>query len=196
MNRASRSLRFFALLILSFVAARGFGQNAKLQLDNLSKLADKAARVTDVTLDGSLLSFAVNLIEKMDDENDHEVAQLKDIIKGLKGIYIKSFEFDSSGQYTTADVEAVRSQLTSGWTRVVQNIDKRNHEHDEIYLMKKGDKVGGIVILVAEPRELSVVNIVGDVPIDKISALERHIASNDGDSHAKKQKKGNGHDEK
>lgn len=196
MNLRTRTLRFFALLILYCVATRSFAQSAKLQLDNLSKLADKAARVTDVTLDGSLLSFAVNLIEKMDDEGDREVAQLKDIMKGLKGIYIKSFEFDSSGQYTSADVEAVRAQLTSGWTRVVQNIDKRNHEHNEIYLMKNGDKVGGVVILVAEPRELSVVNIVGEVPIDKISALERHIASDEGGSHKNRQKKGGPHDEK
>ncbi len=40
----------------------------KLQLGNLDKLSEKAARVTDVTLDGSLLQFAVNLIEKVDAE--------------------------------------------------------------------------------------------------------------------------------
>lgn len=195
MNRATRTLRFFALLILYCVAARGFGQSAKLQLDNLNKLGDKAARSTDITLDGSMLNFIAGIIEKLDDEGDQDVAQLKSIIKGLKGIYIKSFEFDAPGQYTRQDVEAVRAQLGPRWTRVVQSIDKRNNEHDEIYLMKNGDKVAGVVILVAEARELSVVNIVGDVPIDKISALERHIASNNGESHKNKPKKGSGHDE-
>ncbi|HET9839795.1 MAG TPA: DUF4252 domain-containing protein [Candidatus Angelobacter sp.] len=195
MNRATRTLRFFALLILYCIAARGFSQNAKLQLDILNKLGEKAARSTDITLDGSMLNFIASVIEKLDDEGDQDVAQLKSIIKGLKGIYIKSFEFDAPGQYSKEDVEAVRSQLGSRWTRIVQSIDKRNHEHDEIYLMKNGDKVAGVVILVAEAREFSVVNIVGDVPIEKISALERHIAANDDDSHRKKPKKGSGHDE-
>src|SRR3954471_13630132 len=78
--------------VLCFSFARSFGQDAKLQLANLDKLSEKAARVTDVTLDGSLLQFAVNLIEKVDAE-DKDVEQLQSIIKNLKGIYIKSFEF-------------------------------------------------------------------------------------------------------
>jgi hypothetical protein len=104
------------------------------------------------------------------------VAQLKSIMKGLKGIYIKSFEFDQASQYSKADVEAVRSQLSSQWTKVVQSIDKRSNQHDEIYLLKNGEQVGGVVILVAEPRELTVVNIVGNVPVEKIAALEHHLA--------------------
>ena len=74
-------------LALCCAAARGYGQDAKIQLDSLNKLSDKAARVTDVTLDGSLLQFAVNLIEKADD-GDEDVAQLKSIMKNLKGIYV------------------------------------------------------------------------------------------------------------
>ena len=67
MNLATRKLtRILILAILCFSALRGYGQDAKLQLGNLDKLSEKAARVTDVTLDGSLLQFAVNLIEKAD----------------------------------------------------------------------------------------------------------------------------------
>jgi hypothetical protein len=196
MNRQLKTFtRILTILILCCMGARGFGQSARLQLDNLNKLSDKAARVTDVTLDGSLLQFAVDMIQKLDDEGDKEVAQLKSIVKGLKGIYIKSFEFDGPGQYSKADVEAVRSQLTSRWTRVVQSVDKRNNEHDEIYLLKNGEHVAGVLILVAEARELSVVNIVGEVPVDKIAALERHLGGGEKDSGKNKQKKESGHDE-
>ena len=177
MNRASNMLiRIFVAVVLCCLAARGYGQDARLQLGNLDKLSEKAARVTDVTLDGSLLEFAVKIIEKAE-EGDEDVAQLKSIIKNLKGIYIKSFEFDEASQYSKADVEAIRSQLTSPrWTKIVQSIDKRHNEHNEIYLLKIGERVGGVVILVAEAKELTVVNIVGDVPVDKIAALERHFA--------------------
>jgi hypothetical protein len=175
-------------LVLCCFSARGFAQDAKLQLDSLDKLSDKAHRFTDVTLDGSLLQFAVNLIQKIDAE-DKDVAQLQNIIKNLKGIYIKSLEFDEASQYSKADIDAIRSQLTSSrWTKIVQSVDKRNREYDEIYLLKNGDRVSGVVILVAEAKELTVVNLVGDVPVDKIASLEKHLAPGSSDSDKDKPK--------
>jgi hypothetical protein len=196
MNRASKMLiRTLVGLVLCCLAARGQAQDAKLQLGNLDKLSEKAARVTDVTLDGSLLEFAIKIIEKAE-ENDEDVRQLKSIVKNLKGIYIKSFEFDEASQYSKTDVEAIRSQLTSPrWTKIVQSIDKRHNEHDEIYLLKVGERVGGVVILVAEAKELTVVNIVGDIPVDKIAALERHFAPGEKEPGKNKQKKESNHDE-
>jgi hypothetical protein len=189
MNRRTNILaRVLVALVLWCLAMRVQAQDAKLQLGNLDKLSDKAARVTDVTLDGSLLNFAIKLIES--DEGDEDVKQLKSILKNLKGIYIKSFEFDEASQYSKADVDAVRSQLTSPrWVKIVQSIDKRNNQHDEIYLLKNGEQVLGVVILVAEPKELTVVNIVGDVPVEKIAALEHHFASGDKGSGKHKQPK-------
>jgi hypothetical protein len=197
MNLATRKLTLILIAaVLGFAALRGYGQDAKLQLGNLDKLSQKAARVTDVTLDGSLLQFAVNLIEKAD-AGDNDVEELQSIIKNLKGIYIKSFEFDEASQYSKGDVDAIRSQLTSPrWSKIIQSIEKRRNEYDEIYVLKNGDKVGGVVILVAEPRELTVVNLVGDVPMDKVASLERHLAP--GEKHSdkqKQQKKESSHDQ-
>jgi hypothetical protein len=197
MNLATRKLtRILIAAVLCFSVARSYGQDAaKLQLANLDKLSEKAARVTDVTLDGSLLQFAVNLIEKVSDD-DKDVEQLKSIVKNLKGIYIKSFEFDEASQYSKADIEAIRSQLTSPrWTKIVQSIEKRHNEYDEIYLLKNGDRVAGVVILVAEAKELTVVNIVGEVPVDKIAAMERHLAPSGKEGSKNKQKKETGHDQ-
>ena len=64
MNRTTKTLmQVIAGIVLCCFAGRGYAQDAKLQLGNLDKLSEKAARVTDVTLDGSLLDFAVKLIE-------------------------------------------------------------------------------------------------------------------------------------
>lgn len=197
MNLATRKLtRILIAVVLCFSVARSYGQDAaKLQLANLDKLSEKAARVTDVTLDGSLLQFAVNLIEKVSDD-DKDVEQLKSIVKNLKGIYIKSFEFDEASQYSKADIDAIRSQLTSPrWTKIVQSMEKRHNEYDEIYLLKNGDRVAGVVILVAEAKELTVVNIVGEVPVDKIAAMERHLAPSGKEGSKNKQKKETGHDQ-
>src|SRR5436309_2475158 len=195
MNLATRKVtQILVAAVLGFSVMCSYGQDAKLQLANLDKLSDKAARVTDVTLDGSLLQFAVNMIQKIDAE-DEDVAQLQSIIKNLKGIYIKSFEFDEASQYSKADVDGIRSQLTSPrWSKIVQSMEKRRNEYDEIYVLKNGDRVGGVVILVAEARELTVVNLVGEVPMDKVASLERHLAPGEKKSGKNKQKKESSHD--
>ncbi len=134
------------------------------------------------------------MIQKIDAQ-DEDVAQLQSIIKNLKGIYIKSFEFDEASQYSKADVDGIRSQLTSPrWSKIVQSIEKRRNEYDEIYVLKNGDKVAGVVILVAEARELTVVNLVGEVPMDKVASLERHLAPDEKQSGKNKQKKESSHD--
>jgi hypothetical protein len=166
----------------------GFAQSAKLELNNLEKLNSKAAEVNDVTLEGPLLELAWKFIEA---DHDPEAAQLKEVLKGLKGIYVKNFEFDEADQYSQADVDAIRAQLAGpGWSRIVESRSRRSREHDEIYVMKQGDGIAGLAILVAEARELTVVNIVGNIDINKLSLLDGHfgIPDEEGAHHKRKHK--------
>ncbi len=161
--------RILPALALALATLPGFAQPGKLDLKGLENLADKASEVNDVTLDQSLLQMASNMLQK---EHDQEEAQVKDVIKNLKGIYVKSFEFDKPNQYSQADVQSIRSQLTGpGWQRIVQSIEKKSGELSEIYLLKQGEKIEGMAILVAEPLELTVVNIVGPIDPDKLGEL-------------------------
>lgn len=165
--------RLILAMALVCMALPGVAQAGKLELKGLDKLADKAAEVNDITLDGSLLQFAVTMMRKSDDP---DAAQVVELIKDLKGIYVKNFEFDTPGQYSQADVEAIRSQLTGpGWQRIVTSYTKRNGERDEVYLLKDGNKINGITVLVAEARELTVVNIVGAIDPEKLGELSGHF---------------------
>jgi hypothetical protein len=165
--------QIFLTLVVVCIALPGVAQAGKLELKNLEKLADRAAEVNDVTLDGSLLQLAVSV---MKNSGDPDAAQVVEAIKGLKGIYVKNFEFDSPGQYSQADVESIRSQLTGpGWQRIVTSFSKRSGERDEVYLLKNGDKINGITVLVAEARELTVVNIVGAIDPEKLGELGGHF---------------------
>lgn len=147
-------------------------QDARLKLDHLEKLSAKAVEVTNVTLDDGMLQLAAKFVDM--DKDDPESRQVKDLIKNLKGIYVKSFEFEQPNQYSAADVEEIRTQLAApGWSKIVENRDKRANENNEIYFMKDAhNNIAGIAILVAEPKELTVVNIVGPVDLDKLSALD------------------------
>jgi hypothetical protein len=170
----ARGKKFYGVLLallLGCIAAPAQGQNARLKLDQLEKLSNKAAEVNNVTLDGDMLQLAAKFLDM--DKDDPEAAQVKDVIKNLKGIYVKNFEFDEPNQYSAADVEEIRAQLAApGWSKIVENRDRHNSENNEIYVMKDAsNNIAGIAILVAEPKELTVVNIVGPVDLDKLSAL-------------------------
>ncbi len=146
-------------------------QDVKLPA-SLNKLADKAAEVVDVTLDGPLLKLAGKFLSK----DDPEEAKVRALVGGLKGIYVKSFEFEKEGEYSAEDVEAIRAQFRGpGWSRMVGVVSKKDHENADIYMKLDGERVAGLVVLAAEPKELTVVNIVGDIDINQLSELGGHF---------------------
>ncbi|HXX22330.1 MAG TPA: DUF4252 domain-containing protein [Terriglobia bacterium] len=167
--RTSAFLTLFGVMLAGTFSPPAFGQDPRLDIKNLEALSKKASEVVDVNLDGPLLKLASRF---MTDEDDREGLE---VIKNLKGIYVKSFTFDKPGDYSVEDVEAIRSQLHApAWSRIVTARDKREGEITEIYLMteRDGGNILGMAIIDAEPTELTVVNIVGPVDIDKLSQLE------------------------
>jgi len=160
-----------ALLVLVMSTSQpAFGQNPRLKINNLEKLSSKAAEVVDVTLDESMLKLASKFLAAERDE-----AEARELIKDLKGVYVKSFEFDKEGEYSQEDVEAIRSQLTApGWTKVVGVRSKHDGDVAEVYLMTESNtrNILGLAIIAADPETLTVVNIIGPIDVDKLSALE------------------------
>ena len=136
---------------------------------NFARLAEKADEVVDVTLDASMLGFAARFLS----DGKADEAGAKRIIAGLKGIYIRSFEFSTEGAYDDKDLEEIRQQLRSPeWSRVL-NVRSRKEESDnaEIFLKKDGDTVSGLTLLAAEPLKLTVVHIIGSISIEDLSKL-------------------------
>jgi hypothetical protein len=157
------------LVLLCLLPLAGFAQNARLQLNNLEKLSDKAVEANDVALDGATLLLASSFM-KMD--HDPKALQINDILRNLKGIYVKNYKFSQPNEYSQSDVDNIRVQLGGpGWSRIVENRDKSSGATNEIYFMKDGDNIAGVAILVAEPKELTVVNIVGSIDLSKLGAL-------------------------
>ncbi len=137
----------------------------------MSRLSTQATEVTDISLDPSLLQLAGNFLTG----KDGDTAAIKELISGLTGVYVKSFEFDRDGAYTAADVQTIRKQLTGRWNRLVVTESKKSQELVEIYSWRDGDRSGGLAILVAEPRELTVVNIVGRIDLSRLAVLQGQL---------------------
>jgi len=168
-SRGCGDWRCFLLTLALSAPAPALAQGARLQLDQLSRLADQAAEVVDVTIDPSMLQLTSGFLsgQKADE------AAVKALIGGLKGVYVKSFEFEREGAYTDADLETVLKQLKApGWSRIVDVKSKRDRETVAIYMWREGDQSGGLAIVAAEPKELTIVNIVGPVDLAKLGALQ------------------------
>jgi hypothetical protein len=143
--------------------------NPRLVIPDFSALAKKASDSVTITLDPSLLGMAARFL----DTQDPSEAATKEIIKGLQGIYIRSFTFDSDGAYRQADIDAIRSQLTApGWSRLVETRSRKTHADVDIYIMTEKDKAIGLAVIASEPREFTIVNIVGAIDLDKLHKLE------------------------
>ena len=168
-----------------FVAATASAQNAKIQTSQLDALAAKAAETVDVNIDESLMQMTAKFLSSKDPDE----AKVKDLVNGLKGIYVRSFEFETEGQYVAADLEPIRAQLRgAGWTRLV-NVVSKKEGNVEVYLQFAGEMVNGLAVLHTDDKELTVVNIVGPVDLDKLAQLEGQMGIPDMGIESTKSKK-------
>jgi hypothetical protein len=167
----SIKLVFFSLLLTLCLAATAFAQNsARLQLGHLDRLEQVADQTVDVTVDQKVLNLAKIFLEKSKDKDQQRVREL---IGEIEGIYVKHFTFERAGQYSMADIEAIRVQLNGpGWERMANVRSKRNNQNLDVYTMINGNKIGGLAVIAAEEKELTIVNIIGPIDLEKLMDLE------------------------
>jgi len=161
-------LAVLLILSLAFVTK---AQDSRIQLSSLDHLAAKASQTVDVNIDERLVKIAARAFS----DKDIDEKKIKDLLTGVKGVYVKSFEFETDGQYSPADVESIRSQLRGpGWSRLV-GVTSKKDGNVEVYLLFQGEQVAGLAVLHTDNRELTVVNIVGPVDLDKLANLEGQL---------------------
>lgn len=164
-------LASLAVLVILGANATAMAQNPRISTAQLDALASKATETVDLNLDEGLMQLAAKAFSG----NDPDEMKIKDLVNHLKGIYVKSFEFETEGQYSDADLESVRSQLrNSAWKKIFSASSKKDGSV-EIYLMQIGADITGLALLASDPKEITVVNIVGPVDLQKLSELEGHF---------------------
>jgi len=128
---------------------------------NLDTLAAKAKEKAEVTLEGSLLTQALQKAPE----------KVKGAVANVSRVVVRHYEFATTGQYSDTDLDAVRKQVSNGagWSRVL-NV-KEEHESTEIYMLSQDGKPGGFLLISAEPKELTVVHVVGSVDLTSLRAV-------------------------
>jgi len=143
--------------------------DGQLKLPNFDRLADKASESVSITLDPALLGLATRFLDPADPED----AAAKEASRGIKGIYVRSFKFDEDFAYPKADVEMVRKQLSApGWQQLMEVRSTKEQQRVDIYILVEQDRANGLAIIASQPREFTIVNIVGSVDMRKLHELE------------------------
>src|ERR1051325_866268 len=93
---------FFLLLTAGGAPAHG----ARLQTAGLDHLSAKANQTVDVNIDEHLIQLTAKFLSSKEPDE----VKVKEIVNGLKGIYVKSFEFEKEGEYSVADLDLIRNQ--------------------------------------------------------------------------------------
>jgi hypothetical protein len=151
-------------------AAKPAQLRGQLLIPEFAALADKADEVVNVTLDSQLLGLGCRFLST----EDPEEAQVKKVCTSLRGIYVRHFTFGNDFAYPKADIDAVRRQLSApGWSQMVNVRSKKDKADVDVYVLIDGDKAQGLSIIASEPREFTIVNIVGTIDLEQLHDLSR-----------------------
>lgn len=176
-------LAALAFLVVAGAAAAN-AQTAKIQTSSLDHLMAKASETVDVDIDESLM----RLTSKIFNSKDPDEARVKELVGGLKGIHVRVLEFEKEGEFVAADLEAIRVQLRGpGWNKLV-NVRSRKEGSVDVYLMTSGNQVLGLAVLASGAKQIAVVNILGNIDLEKLSDLEGHFGLPDLDIEKPKRK--------
>ena len=159
-------MRKFVLLFLLVLAVAVPASAQRINID-FPDLEERAEEVVDVTLDASMIRLASKFLSG----KDADEREIRAMLEGLQGIYVRSYTFAREGEYDRKLIDRVKSQLGPTWKPLV-TVRSKTRDNVNIMADTRGDKISGLVIIATEPREFTVVNIVGHIDIDRLSRLE------------------------
>ncbi len=152
-------MKITGFLVALVLTAPSWAQPPKLPA-NLEKLAQKAKESAEVTLDGSLLKLAARFLS----DKDADEAGAKKALNGIDSIYVRSFTFDRDTAYDEADLNELRATYRGpDWSRIVGVRSMTSDNADVFFKVSANGLLGGIAVIAASPRELTVVSITGNI---------------------------------
>lgn len=147
-------------------------QNARISLPDFAPLEAKAKDCVNITL-GPWALHSVGMFLGSADPDD---AAAKQLLTGLESIQIRSFEFESDNAYSTADLDTVRKQLSApGWTPLMHVHDRDREQDVDMYILIQNEQTRGFALIASEPRELTIVNIVGAIKLSDLPKLGKQL---------------------
>jgi hypothetical protein len=169
----------FALMLFGLAGCAAYAQGPQLNLPDFDHLRGKATQTVDL----SLGSFVLFLAGRFIDADDPDSAVVKDLLEGVSRMHVLHYEFADDFVYSASDLEAVRAQLAAqGWSTLARVRDRKKQENVDICIAIDKEKITGLAIVATEPREFTIINVVGRLDVEKVAALREKFASDYGSS--------------
>ena len=157
------------ILVLAMAATITAQDPARLHFEKLNGLETKARDVVEVNVEGKLLDLAKRVTQKL---NDPKSKQIGEAISGLRGIYVRVYNFETENQYDPNDVNEIRSQLTApGWEKLANVRSKKNDQKVDIFTMFSGDKMDGVAVVISDSKSVALLNVIGMIDIETLIEL-------------------------
>ena len=148
------------------------GEIGSVDLPDLQGLQHQATDSVNISLDPWLLGTMSAFM----DDKDADSAAMKKMLSGIKSIQIRSFAFGTDFVYPASAIDGIRQQLSApGWSKMVQVHNHKEREDVDIYLMMDQHRANGFALIASDPRQLTIINIVGSINMDDLPMLERHF---------------------
>jgi hypothetical protein len=162
--------RFALYAVALLCALPALGQDrGLLKLPAFAGLEEKASDSVQVNVDSKLLGIACRFLNSAEPEQ----AAAQKFCTSLTGIYVRQFTFDSDFAYPKSDIEGIRHQLLApGWSQVVGARSRKENTDVNVYVLLEGGKARSLAIIASEPREFTVVNIIGNIDLEQLHDLE------------------------
>jgi hypothetical protein len=170
-NRIIHFIVAAAVLAVPILARTAMAQTEQLPPPSpIEKdLAARASDVTEVTLGKNMLAFAAKIMNGKDDDD----VETRKLIEGLEGIYVREYEFDKPGEFSADEVDQLRKYFeTSEWSPMVKERERKNNESTDVMVKLVNGESHGIFILSVEPKELTIVLILGPIKMDDLGKLK------------------------
>ena len=148
--------------------------------DGTEKFAAKAKESNEVNLDQDMLSLA-----------GKKGGSKGDLAKKMQFVIVRNYEYANEGDYNMADVQAYQKKLdAAGWKHMVRTRSAK--ESTDICVKQDAEGVTReMVIINAEPKELSFIHLKGNVSLNDLNKLGGMMSgagqdSEDGDAKLQK----------
>jgi hypothetical protein len=169
----------------SMLAMGGLQQKDEL-FAGTEKFAQGAKSTTEVNLDKNMLGMVGKFGDDGADKSGTELAKKMDFV------IVHSYEYGAPGLYKIADVEEFRKRLEDGgWSHIVK--ERSANESTDVCVKVDGNgQFSELVVISAEPTELTFVHLKGHMTMDELTRMGAHYGVPQGDPKKKDKDKEKG----
>jgi hypothetical protein len=156
------------ILLVLFPLGVAAAQPIPINLD-WDALAAKAVEKVEVNVNPDMLQLGAKFLG----QGKPGEKSMSEMLADLKGVWIRSLKFANENEYSQEELQKFVSKVTASGFSPMVNVTKtgKKAETAAVLVRQENGKITGTVIVAGEPKELTVVQIMGSIDPGKLAGL-------------------------